>query len=236
MRPTCQRALRALAAVLVSITALLATPARAHDIPASVVVHAWFKASDGALDAIVRVPLKALRDVEFPRRAGVYLDLSAAGPALDEAVARWLPEAFAVRAGEHLLGPARVLALRASLPSERVYADWAGALAHVTGPPLPPDTEIAWEQVELDVLLRYEGAPAGAALSVEPALARFGLRVTAFLRYATPSGAVRAWELHGDPAGCRSIRASRRSRGASWSTGSRTCSTARTTCCSCSAW
>lgn len=199
MRPTCQRALRALAAVLVSITALLVPVARAHDIPASVVVHAWFKASDGALDAIVRVPLKALRDVEFPRRAGVYLDLATAGPALDEAVARWLPEAFAVRAGEQVLGAPRVLALRASLPSERVYEDWAGALAHVTGAPLPPGTEIAWEQVELDVLLRYDGVPAGAALSVEPSLARFGLRVTAFLRHATPSGAVRAWELHADP-------------------------------------
>ena len=203
MRTDCQRALRALAALIVSITgalaALLAGPAIAHDIPASIVVQAWFHATDGALELIVRVPVKAMRDVDYPLRSGVYLDLARAGPALDEAAQRWLVEAFAVRDGDGAPVKPVIAAVRASLESERVFDDWPRARAHVTGSPLAADTLVPLEQLMLDVLLRYDGVTTSPTLQVRPALERLGLRVTTYLRYQEGAGAPRVWELHADP-------------------------------------
>src|SRR5258705_304492 len=46
------------------------SPAAAHDIPNDVTVHAFVKPQGERLHLLVRVPLKAMRDVDYPRRAG----------------------------------------------------------------------------------------------------------------------------------------------------------------------
>jgi len=51
----------------------------------------------------------------------------------------------------------------------------------------------------LDVLFEYPIRSEGSRFSIHPALGRLGLRVVTALRFLPPGGAVRAFELEGDP-------------------------------------
>jgi len=48
----------------------------AHDIPADVTVQAFLRPSGQRLNLIIRAPLKAMLDVEFPKRGSGFLDLA----------------------------------------------------------------------------------------------------------------------------------------------------------------
>ncbi len=214
------RLLGFVASLLAVLCVAATTPVRAHDIPADVVVQLIARAAPDRVQAIVRVPLKALRDVEYPSRGPGYLDLPRAGPALDEAAQRWLAQLVewrvagpAARAGDaarvpgdaarvagvSLVPDARIVALRPSLQSERPYAGWDGAYAHVTGPALDPATQVPIEQVMVDALLEWPLAAGEQPSQVHPRTERLGLRVTTALRYVQADGTVRGWELHGAP-------------------------------------
>ena len=187
-------------AALVAAWLLLAPGlATAHDIPASVVVQALLRPQSSHARLLVRVPLGAMRDVEFPLKDGGVLDIARADESLHDAALRWLARDIEVHEGDVKLPPPRLAAVRVSLPSDRSFATYDGALAHVTGDPLPPDTAIAWNQALLDVLFEYPIASDRSTFSVRPSLARLGVRVVTVLRYQPPDGAERAFELTGDP-------------------------------------
>src|SRR5918994_1959803 len=98
-----------------------------------------------------------------------------------------------------LLPPARIAAVRVSLPSDRSFLTYETALAHVSGPPLAPATAVVHDQLLLDVLLEYPIASDRSAFSIRPTLARLGVRVVTVVRYQPPAGQERAFELTGDP-------------------------------------
>src|SRR5712692_4405295 len=70
----------------------LALPAVAHDIPTDVTVNAFVKPEGQRLNLLIRVPLKAMRDVDFPRRGAGSLDLARADPALRNAATLWIAD------------------------------------------------------------------------------------------------------------------------------------------------
>ena len=187
-------------AALVAAWLLLAPGlATAHDIPASVVVQALLRPQSSHARLLVRVPLGAMRDVEFPLKDGGVLDIARADESLRDAAVRWLARDIEVYEGDVKLPPPRLAAVRVSLPSDRSFATYDDALAHVTGDPLPADTAIAWNQALLDVLFEYPIASDRSTFSVRPSLARLGVRVVTVLRYQPPAGAERAFEFTGDP-------------------------------------
>src|SRR5204863_2188375 len=51
---------------------------RAHDIPSRVTVLAFVKPDSAVLRLVLRVPLEAMRDVNWPQRRLEYLDLARA--------------------------------------------------------------------------------------------------------------------------------------------------------------
>ena len=57
-----------------------ALPLAAHDIPSDATVQMFFKPAGNRLNILVRVPLKAMRDVEFPERAQGLPGLRPRGP------------------------------------------------------------------------------------------------------------------------------------------------------------
>jgi len=93
----------------------------------------------------------------------------------------------------------RVSEVRASLQSDRSFASYEEALAHVTGPRLPDDTELLWSQGMLDILFEYPIHSDGSRFAIRPKLARLGIRTLTVLRFLPPGGAVRAFEFDGDP-------------------------------------
>ena len=177
----------------------LATPSSAHDVPPDVAVQAFLKPEGERLRLLVRVPLAALRDVVYPTRGPVYLDIARADPSLRDAANLWIAGAVELYEEDERLPSPRIVTVRVSLPSDRSFGSYEEALEHVTGPPLPDDTEIYWSQAMLDVLFEYPIRSEGSRFSIHPALGRLGLRVVTALRFLPPGGAVRAFELEGDP-------------------------------------
>ena len=177
----------------------IAALASAHDIPSDVTVHAFVKPDGPRLRVLVRAPLKAMRDVVFPLRGQGFLDLPKARPLLDDAAMLWIAGGLELYEGDVNLGAPTITHARVSLPSDRSFASYEEALAHVSGPALPDDTDIPWDQAMLDVLFEYPIASDRSVFSIRPALARLGLRVVTVLRFMPPGGAVRAFEYTGDP-------------------------------------
>jgi len=190
------RSLRLPALALLVISPVAAS---AHDIPASVVVQAYVRPAGSELRAIVRVPLAAMRDVDFPLRDGTMLDLARADRALQDAARLWIVRDVQIYEEDTRLDAPRVAAVQASLPSDRSFVSYDTALAHVTGPRIAADTVIPWNQALLDVLLEYPIRSDRSRFSVRPDLGRLGVRVVTVLRYQPPAGAERAFEFTGDP-------------------------------------
>lgn len=186
-------------AIAAAILALAPAPSSAHDIPASVVVQAFVRPQGEHLRLLVRVPLGAMRDVEFPLRDGGLLDLPRADRSLRDAAMLWLANDIGMYEGDTPLGAPVLAGVRVSLPSDRSFATYDSALAGITGPPLPPDTSLYWNQAMLDVLFEYPIRSDRSTFSIRPAFARLGVHVVTALRYQPPAGAERAFELAGDP-------------------------------------
>ncbi len=177
----------------------LPTGTSAHDIPNDVLVRAFVKPAGTRLQLLVRVPLRALRDVEFPQRGPGYLDLARADAVLRDAAMLWVAGAMQLYESESRLPNPRVVETRVALEADPSFASYEAALAHVTGAPLPDSVELPWNQGLLDVLFEYPIQAEQARFSIQPEFARLGLRVVTVLRFLPPGGAERAFEFSGDP-------------------------------------
>jgi hypothetical protein len=177
------------AAVLI---ALAVASAAAHDIPADVTVRAFVKPEGKRLQLLVRVPLGAMRDVDFAEPARLAAQLPGAAQV-------WLADFIRIYEDEVLLPKPRVVAMQVSLPSDRSFASFDEALAHVQGPKPEPGVSMVWSQAFFDVLLEYASHSERGAFSIRPGLEHLAARVVTVLRFLPPGGAVRAYEFVGDP-------------------------------------
>ena len=171
----------------------------AHDIPMDVAVQAFVRPEGQTLLLIVRVPLLAMRDVIVPLRGPGFLDLPRAEPALREAATTWVARSVELFENDLPVPTRRLTGIRVSLPSDRSFSSYGQALAHVTGPPLPPDTDLIRNQALLDALIQFPIASDRSDFSVRLGLERLGLRVITALRFVPPDGPERAFEFAGDP-------------------------------------
>jgi hypothetical protein len=185
---------------LIAAVALLgqARPA-AHEIPTDVLVQAFLKPEGRQLRLLVRVPLIAMRDVDVPTRGPGFLDLTRMDRTLRDAATLWIGDYIELYEGDAKLPYPRLTSARVSLPSDKSFASYDEALAHVMGPPLADDTELYWNQGLLDVLFEYPIQSDRSEFAIHPAFERLGLRVTTVLRFMSADGVVRAFEMHGDP-------------------------------------
>jgi hypothetical protein len=173
----------------------------AHDIPNDVMVQVFVKPEGDQLRVLVRAPLKAMRDMEFPKRGPGFLDLARTAPMLPDAASLWLANFIDLYEDDRKLPSPRVAATLVSLESDKSFASYGEALTHVTGAKLPADTDVYWNQVMLDALFEYPIRSDQSKFSIHPGLARLGLRVVTVLRFspATRDHVVRAFEFVGDP-------------------------------------
>ena len=189
-----------LALTLVGLGLILVPSApSAHEIPADVTVQVFIKPEGTRLRLLVRAPLAAMRDVNFPTRGPGYLDLARADAQLRTAAMLWLAGSIRVLEGPARLPEPALAAVRVSLPSDRSFVGYDDALAHLGAAPLPPDTEIVWNQALLDALFEYPIRSDRSRFAIEPAFARLGLRVSTVVRYLPAEGGVRPFEFGGDP-------------------------------------
>ena len=186
-------------AIAAALACLIAPNARAHEIPADVKINAFVRPVGDRLELLIRVPLAAMREVEFPTRGPGYLDLPHADEALRNATKLWLIDGIDLYENDARLGPPRIVKARVSLASDRSFTSYEQARAHVEGPPLADDLELYWNQQFLDVLLDYPIRSDRSEFAIHPRVDRLGLKVSTALRFLPPDGAARAFEFHGDP-------------------------------------
>ena len=175
-----------------------AVPASAHDIPSDVTVQAFVKPEGHILRLLVRLPLKTVMDIEFPRREREFVDLARVDQSLRDAAKIALSNNIDLYEGDTLLSNPRIVSTRMSLESDRSFATYEGALAHVTGPTLSNDTTIFWEQGILDVLFEYPIQSDRSYFSIHAAFDKFALKTITSLQFLPPGGIDRAYALEGD--------------------------------------
>ena len=187
-----------LAALFLIVALTCVARVSAHDIPRDVTVQAFAKPEDHTFRLLVRVPLKAIMDIEFPRRERDYVDLERIDQSLRDASMIWLARKIELYEEDALVPEARILSTRVSLESDRSFDSYEHALAHVTGPALTNDTTIFWEQGILDVLFEYPIRSDRSHFAIHMAFDRLGISVVTALRFLPPGGVVRPYELEGD--------------------------------------
>ncbi len=182
------------------LSLLIPSAAGAHDIPSDVTVQTFLKPEGHTLRLLLRVPLIAMRDINFPERgASGYIDINGSEQLLPDAAKLWISNFIDIEENDVRLPAPRIVATRLSLMSNRAFGSYETALSNVLGPKLPENTNDVWNQMLFDVLLEYPIASDHSRFSIDPRLARLGLRTVTTLRFVTPSGAVRAFEFLGDP-------------------------------------
>jgi hypothetical protein len=183
--------------VLLALVACVWPPLSAHEIPRSVAINMFVKPDGDRLHVLIRVPLAAMRDIEFPLRDG-FLDVGHSDVALLDAVGQWiLPDLRIFENGRGLGRPTAVRA-RVSLPSDRSFVSFEAASAHVTGPPIADPARLPWDQGLLDAWLEYPIASDRSSFSIAPSFQRLGVDVLTALRFVS-GDRTRAFELRGDP-------------------------------------
>jgi HupE/UreJ protein len=185
--------------IMAALAGAVAPRAAAHDIPADVRVTGFVKPAGDRLALLLRVPLAAMIEVDYPTRGPGYLDLARADQALRTAVKVYLTDNITVYENSVAVAPPHVAALKVSLPSDRSFVSYEAALVHVQGPRLADDLELYWNQQMLDVLLEYPIRSERSDFAIRARVDRFGMKVTTALRFLPPDGAVRAFEFQGDP-------------------------------------
>jgi hypothetical protein len=180
---------------------LLATPSQpdAHEIPTSVLIQAFIKPEGAHLHLLVRVPLAAMRDVNFPLRGPGYLDVTRVDSLLNEAAVLWIAQYIQMYEGDALLSFDHITAARVSLPSDRSFGSYTDAVAHLSAPPLAAGIDLPWQQALLDVMFEYPIRSDTSHFSIRPELARLGIHTTTVLRFLPTGRAERAFEYLGDP-------------------------------------
>ena len=186
-------------AALVAVLTSGGGAAAAHDIPSDVTIQAFLKADDHVLRLLVRVPLQAMRDIDYPRRDRDYVDLARAERALREAATTWVANDMDLYEGPRHLPTLEVRTVRAALPSDGSFGDYDSALAHLLSGREPTESQFVWNQGVLDVLMEGAIDSDRSSFSIEPHWGRLGLRTVTALRFITPDGVIRAFEFQGDP-------------------------------------
>jgi hypothetical protein len=192
---------RAAFAAAVASLLVLASPSVdfAHDIPTSVRVFVFIKPVGRDLRVVIRAPLEAMRDVNFPLVGPGYLDIARSTPLLKDAARVWLAGDLHLYENDTPLGDGNVVAARVSLPSDRSFTSFDSAVTHATSAPMDTATQLPWKQAMLDVVLDYRIASDSSRFSIDPGLARLAVHTTTVLRFLPATGGERDFEYLGNP-------------------------------------
>jgi len=157
-----------------------------HEIPREVTVRIVLRVSPGTMSIAARVPLKAMRDVEFPDAGGGYLDVAKLTPQLGEVATQWVSNSIRLREGEREVGRPRVVATRLAVESDRSFETWTGDGTAELG-------KVVWNQLWLDVWMEAPVVGTESRFSVLPGMEKLGVKVVTVMQFKD-----RLYELHGE--------------------------------------
>jgi hypothetical protein len=181
-------------ALLLSYSGLL-TVAGAHEIPNDVQVKSFLRQDDTGLTLLFRVPMSAMKEVEFPLINHIYLDIPQVKPALLQAAELWFTDNLQIVQGPQALKQISVKAVRISLPSDRSFATYDQALAHVRSENWALPSHLVWSQQYLDLEIQARADNNNAPIEIDFGLQRLAQRVAIDLRFQLFNSEERAFEF-----------------------------------------
>lgn len=173
---------------------------QADEIPQRVSVQAFVKPEGNRLDVLLRVPMDALSDIQFPVRGPVgNLVFSEAEPAMRTAAESYILQNIRFYEAGELLDEHETRAMRISMPSNRSFRGYEQALENVQSPPISDDADLYYLQGFLDVLVSYPIESADSRFSADPRMGGLGIETNTVLRYVLEDGSERAFNFEGNP-------------------------------------
>lgn len=172
----------------------------ADDVPLSVAVQAFVKPEGNQLSVLLRVPMDALGEIDFPKR-GVpgFLIFSEADEELNTAVQAYILGNIRFYEEGRLLEDYDVRNVRVSLPVDRSFVSYEAALANIQSPKLDDSVNLYWRQGHLDALITYSIESDDSRFSVDSRLAILGVETNTVMRFILPNGAERPFSFIGNP-------------------------------------
>jgi HupE / UreJ protein len=185
------------AAALVLTLALQAVLA-AHDIPDEIVVQSYVRPQQNQMQVLLRIPLLAISDANLPKDGTGYLAMAYLDPALREA-ANQISNGVMFLEGDERLTRYDLRHALISLPSDRSFDTYDGAIARVRGAKLPDATQVYYNQGFLDLELHYPIRSDQSLFSMRVLFGR-GLanRTATLITFIRPDGDVRTFRIHDD--------------------------------------
>jgi hypothetical protein len=168
-------------------------PATAHEFALESVLNAFVRLDGDRAHLVVRVPLHLLGSTAFPANTRRELELDRAAPAAERALALIGRHLHLREDGAPLTSATAVG--RLALPSDRSFASWEDAVAHVASP-VAPGTVIYLEQGFFDAHVTYPIRSARADFTIRTTLAAgLGDHVKLVVRFLPLEGAARTYQL-----------------------------------------
>ncbi|HLJ17759.1 MAG TPA: HupE/UreJ family protein [Bryobacteraceae bacterium] len=169
-------------------------------LPEDVIVKGLMQRAPGRLELLVRLPLAAVKDIQFPTRGETgYLDLDAIKSMLPGAAKYWIAGCFELREDGVEDHAPEILQTRVSTSSDPSFRSYQQALAHFDVSDLPPDTEVSPDQMWFDIHFRFTTRSDRSVVELRTKLADLGVRVETDLKYAGLNGEFRDFSFEGDP-------------------------------------
>lgn len=191
-------------ALLLLVLQLAAAPRLgAHEVPRHVGVRAFVAPAADRVRLVVQIPIDAVRDIDWPRRADGSLDVARALPHLRDAATLWIRDGVTLRDGRTVLPALTLMAVRASLPSDRAFDGYQSALEAIRARPLAEGVAIPPEQLRLEAVLEVPLAAPVRDLVIDPRWAHLGVTTTTVMRLVPSSGIERVYTYEGDPGALR---------------------------------
>lgn len=170
----------------------------AHDIPDEILVQSYVRPQQSRLQVLLRIPLLAVTDANLPKDGTGYLAMPYIDSALAEA-ANQISNGIVFLEGDERLTRYEMANARISLPSDRSFDTYEGAVARVRGAKLPDTTKVYYNQGFLDLELHFPIQSASSPFSMRVLFGR-GLanRTATHIHFIRPDGQVRAYRIHDD--------------------------------------
>ncbi len=169
--------------------------AQAHEIPRDAQVQVFLKQDEQRLTLLIRAPMSAMKEVEFPLIKDIYLNLEKIKPSLEQAAQLWFTDNLKVSQNGTLLSAPTIENTRISLPSDRSFGAYETALSHVRKSQWDLPDDLVWSQQYLDIEMAYPLASSNAQIGIDFGLQRLALRVGINLRFKLLNAEEQAFEL-----------------------------------------
>ena len=172
---------------------------KAHEVPNDIVVQTYFKADGALANLAIRVPLEAMRDMNFPVYGPGYLELDQISELTLDAAEIWLANFIDLYEEKTKIENWKIVDTRISLPSDRSFSSYQTAIQSFSLPELAKNSLLHHEQALLDVLIVYPIQNDGANFSLDLNLGGLSLNTSTVLTYVTPDETSRLYEFRGSP-------------------------------------